>query len=73
MRANRLIITRFELLSYFCGYLAACAVSENFSDPDKAAAEYKRSTAPLHTYMERQWRFVGSIAGTFSEMNLNWR
>lgn len=55
------------------GYLAACAVSENFSDPDKAAAEYKRSTAPLHTYMERQWRFVGSIAGTFSEMNLNWR
>lgn len=51
------------------GYLAACAIRENFCDPVKAAEEYRKAAAPLRTYMERQWRFVGSIAGTFSEMN----
>lgn len=53
------------------GYLAACAVSENLSDPVKAADKYRKATVPLRTYMERQWRFVGSIAGTFSEMNMH--
>lgn len=51
------------------GHLAACAVSGSFSDPEKAAADYRNATEPLRTYMERQWRFVGSIAGTFAEHN----
>lgn len=50
------------------GYLAAKAVCGSFSEPEKAAAEYENSTEPLRVYMERQWRFVGSIAGTFSDM-----
>lgn len=50
------------------GYLAACAICENFAEPDKAAVEYRSSAAPLHTYMERQWRFAGGLASTFSEM-----
>lgn len=50
------------------GHLAARAVSENLSEPEKAAAAYKSAAAPLCVYMERQWRFVGSIAGTFAEM-----
>lgn len=50
------------------GHLAASAVSANLTEPEKAAAEYKSAAAPLCVYMERQWRFVGSIAGTFAEM-----
>lgn len=50
------------------GYLAACAVSGSLSDPIKAADDYYTATAPLRTYMERQWRFVGGIANTFADM-----
>lgn len=53
------------------GYYAAQAVCGSFSDPEKASAEYEKATAPLRVYMERQWRFVGNIAGTFSEMREN--
>ena len=31
-------------------------------------AEYQRDTRQLKSYMERQWSFVGRMAGTFSEM-----
>lgn len=50
------------------GYTAACAIAENFSDLDKVYAAYIRDTVGLRTYMERQWNFVGQLAGTFQEM-----
>lgn len=49
------------------GHLAARAVCDNISDPAKAALEYKISAASLCTYMERQWRFVGSISDKFAD------
>lgn len=49
------------------GHAAACAVDEYFLNPERAAQEYQAALSPLRTYMERQWRFVGSIAGTFAE------
>lgn len=47
---------------------AACAIDENFNSPEKVRFRYMSDTLALRTYMERQWRFVGSISGTFSEM-----
>lgn len=48
------------------GYLAALAVCENLSEPDIAAAFYKKETLTLRTYMERQWRFTAGISEKFS-------
>lgn len=47
------------------GHLAAHAVCENLSEPDKAAAFYEKETQSLRTYMERQWRFVAGISKKF--------
>lgn len=47
---------------------AAYAIDENFDSPEKVRSRYSSDTLALRTYMERQWRFVGSISGNFSEM-----
>lgn len=48
---------------------AAYAIDENFDSPEKVCSQYALKTFDLRTYMERQWRFVGSISGTFSKMS----
>lgn len=50
------------------GFHAANAVLRHFDDPEAALEDYRRETADLKIYMERQWRFVASMAGTFTEM-----
>ncbi len=50
------------------GYHAARAILNHFDNPDSVYANYEESTATLHSYMKRQWRFVGGIAETFQEM-----
>lgn len=50
------------------GACAALAIDGNFDFPERVRGEYDASTFGLRTYMERQWRFVGSIADSFSEM-----
>ncbi len=50
------------------GYCAAKAVMECFDNPDSVYDNYKKSTEPLLTYMQRQWSFVAGIADTFKEM-----
>ena len=50
------------------GYCAAHAIANHFDTLDMIYADYKRDTQQLKSYMERQWNFVGRMAGTFSEM-----
>ncbi|MDE7444258.1 MAG: NAD(P)/FAD-dependent oxidoreductase [Lachnospiraceae bacterium] len=50
------------------GYCAASAVMEHFDNPQAAREAYRQSTENLKSYMQRQWSFVGGIAGTFREM-----
>ena len=50
------------------GYCAANAVMKHWGDLIGIYAEYQRDTRQLKSYMERQWSFVGRMAGTFSEM-----
>ena len=52
------------------GYYAAHAVAGHFGALDRIYADYRRNTQPLKSYMERQWDFVGRMAGTFSEMRI---
>ena len=52
------------------GCCAARAIVDHFDDLDMLYADYRRDTQPLKSYMERQWSFVGRMAGTFSEMIL---
>lgn len=51
-------------------YCAALAIANHFDDLDLVYADYRRDTRQLKSYMERQWSFVGRMAGTFSEMTL---
>ena len=50
------------------GYYAASAIMKYFDDVDLVYANYKESTAALHSYMKRQWGFVARMADTFKEM-----
>jgi len=50
------------------GYCAALAIANHFDSLDMIYADYQRDTRQLKSYMERQWNFVGRMAGTFSEM-----
>ena len=42
----------------------------HFNDPSIACEAYRKSTENLKSYMQRQWSFVGGIAGTFREMEI---
>ena len=50
------------------GYCVAQAIANHFDALDMIYADYQRDTQQLKSYMERQWNFVGRMAGTFSEM-----
>lgn len=50
------------------GYYAACAVAEKGENLKEVYTDYRRNTEALRDYMERQWRFVAGMAGTFQEM-----
>ncbi len=50
------------------GHHAARAITKNFENPEQVYADYMENTATLHTYMKRQWSFVGRMAETFKEM-----
>ena len=50
------------------GHCAACAIMEHFDNPQVACEAYRQSTENLKSYMRRQWRLVGGMAGTFKEM-----
>lgn len=52
------------------GYHAANAIMQHFDDLEAVYADYKESTAALHSYMKRQWSFVASMADTFQEMKM---
>ena len=52
------------------GYCAAAAIMGHFNDPSTACEAYRKSTENLKSYMQRQWSFVGGIAGTFREMEI---
>ena len=51
-------------------YCAARAIANHFDAPDLIYADYRRDARQLKSYMERQWSFVGRMAGTFSDMLL---
>ncbi|MDE7311245.1 MAG: NAD(P)/FAD-dependent oxidoreductase [Eubacterium sp.] len=50
------------------GYCAACALARHFENLEMLYADYREHTEGLRAYMQRQWSLVGSMAGTFSEM-----
>ena len=50
------------------GHNAALAVDAHFDDPPGALAEYRRTTAELQAYMQRQWRFIGGLSDRFRDM-----
>lgn len=50
------------------GYWAAEAAAAHFENPQKVLDAYQKGAASLQAYMQRQWSFVGGIAGTFREM-----
>lgn len=50
------------------GYWAAQAVTAHFDQPELVRSAYQESAKPLHSYMQRQWRFVAGIADTFQDM-----
>ncbi|MCI8524760.1 MAG: NAD(P)/FAD-dependent oxidoreductase [Oscillospiraceae bacterium] len=50
------------------GRLAAEAVAAHLHDPPAALRAYAEAAAPLQSYMQRQWRLVGQLSGTFREM-----
>ncbi len=50
------------------GYCAAHAIANHFNSLDMIYTAYQRDTQQLKSYMERQWNFVGRMAGNFSEM-----
>ncbi len=50
------------------GCCVAHAIARHFDSLDMIYADYQRDTQQLKSYMERQWNFVGRMAGTFSEM-----
>lgn len=52
------------------GCCAARAIADHFDDLDRIYDAYRRDTQQLKSYMERQWNFVGRMAGTFSDMTL---
>ena len=47
---------------------AAHAIANHFDALDMIYTDYQRDTQQLKSYMERQWNFVGRMAGTFSDM-----
>lgn len=51
-------------------YCAARAMANHFDALDLIYADYRRDARQLKSYMERQWSFVGRMAGTFSDMIL---
>ena len=55
-----------------CGHSAATAIEtvNSFDDAaiPKIHEEYKRNTAAIKVYMERQWRFVGNMSERFKHM-----
>lgn len=50
------------------GCCAAQAIATHFDSLEQIYTAYQQSTWQLKSYMERQWNFVGRMAGTFSEM-----
>ncbi len=50
------------------GCCAANAIANHFDSLDMVYADYQSNTRQLKSYMERQWSFVGRMAGTFSGM-----
>lgn len=50
------------------GFHAANAIANHFDSLDRIHADYQERTQQLKSYMERQWSFVGRMAGTYSEM-----
>ena len=55
-----------------CGYAAAEALGQvdlrNTFDIKLVYSAYEKNTAALRNYMERQWRFVGSMSAKFEHM-----
>ena len=45
------------------GYRVAQAIANHFDALDMIYADYQRDTHQLKSYMERQWNFVGRMAG----------
>lgn len=43
-------------------------IVNHFDALDMIYADYQRDTQQLKSYMERQWNFIGRMAGKFSEM-----
>ena len=52
------------------GYCAACALAGNFENPEAVYVDYRQRTQDLKAYMQRQWKFVAGMAGTFQHMAL---
>lgn len=50
------------------GYYAACAATCHFGSLERIYADYRQNLESMRCYMQRQWSLVGSMAGTFREM-----
>lgn len=50
------------------GCCAAQAIVNHFDSLEMIYADYQQHTLQLKSYMERQWNFVGRMAGAFSDM-----
>lgn len=50
------------------GYIASCAVADNFDDLNGIYEQYRQAAKPLADYMKRQWNFVASVSDTFSDL-----
>ncbi|MCI8889947.1 MAG: NAD(P)/FAD-dependent oxidoreductase [Eubacterium sp.] len=50
------------------GYHAASAAACHFGSLERIYADYRQNVEGLRGYMQRQWSLVGSMAGTFREM-----
>lgn len=50
------------------GYHAACATACHFGNLERIYTDYRQNLEGLRCYMQRQWSLVGSMAGTFREM-----
>ena len=49
------------------GYCAASAIIKHFDNPQIVCEFYRQSTEKIKSYMQRQWSFVGGMAGTFRD------
>ncbi len=52
------------------GYLAACAVADNFDSCKDVLAAYRQSCGDLHSYMQRQWHLTALMSSKFQHMKM---